>query len=145
MIDFVDMEDKHHRNAVLRKLLDAMKSDKARTKVLHFSSIGLVEMTRQRVRRSLESVSYQSCPYCGGRGIVKSPLTVSIEIIREAEARLRSVKYKKLEIRLHPCLKEYLLANYKDRVNRLGKRYRSGIDIVEDHALHIEDYRMKLK
>ncbi|MCM8761378.1 MAG: Rne/Rng family ribonuclease [Candidatus Omnitrophica bacterium] len=83
IIDFIDMEYAEHRKNVFRALERALENDKAKTKILNISSIGLVEMTRQRVRESIESKSYQKCPYCNGRGIVKSISTVSIELIRK--------------------------------------------------------------
>ncbi|MBN1871763.1 MAG: Rne/Rng family ribonuclease [Candidatus Omnitrophica bacterium] len=145
VIDFVDMEQKDHRNIVFRTLLTALKSDKARTRVLNFSSIGLVEMTRQRVRRSLESVSYQACPYCQGRGIVKSPLTISIEIIRELEGHLRGQRYKKVEIDAHSSIKNYLLEHYKNTFKQLGRRTRSHIMVNGIESLHVEEFKINVK
>ncbi|MFH0763726.1 MAG: Rne/Rng family ribonuclease, partial [Candidatus Omnitrophota bacterium] len=72
IIDFIDMEYPEHRRNVFKTLERNLEDDKAKTKILNISSIGLVEMTRQRVRESIESKSYQKCPYCNGRGIVKS-------------------------------------------------------------------------
>jgi len=145
VIDFIDMECKEHKNIVFEILLDALKNDKAKTKVLNFSSIGLVEMTRQRMRKSLEGVSYQHCPYCSGRGIVKSVLTMSIAIIRQLEKRLMSERYKKVELIVNSHLKEYLLQNYKATLDLLGRRARCSITVVEEPYLHIEDFRINLK
>ena len=145
VIDFVDMELKEHRNAVFQVLLNALKDDKARTRILNFSSIGLVEMTRQRMRRSLEGVSYQGCPYCSGRGVVKSPLTMSIEIIRQLEKRLKGERYKRVEVIVNANLKEYLLQNYKTTLAWLGRRSRCNIVVTEEPYLHIEDFRINVR
>lgn len=145
VIDFIDMERREHRNVVFQMLLDALKNDKARTKVLNFSSIGLVEMTRQRMRRSLEGVSYQDCPYCSGRGIVKSALTMSIAIIRQLEKRLTGERYKRVEVTVNSNLKEYLLKNYKATLDLLSRKSRCNIVIVEEPYLHIEDFRINVK
>jgi ribonuclease G len=145
VIDFIDMESKDHRNAVFQALLSALKKDKARTKILNFSPIGLVEMTRQRMRRSLESASYKDCPYCNGRGIVKSELTVSIEIIRQLEKKLTGIRHKKVEVLVSPSLKTYLLQNYRTTLSFLGKRARSHITVVDEPFLHIEDVRINVQ
>src|SRR3989338_8288133 len=79
IIDFIDMEYPAHRKAVFKTLEKQLEDDKAKANILNISSIGLVEMTRQRVRKSMESKSYQKCPYCSGRGIVKSIPTISIK------------------------------------------------------------------
>lgn len=144
VIDFVDMELKEHRDIVFQTLLNALKDDKAKTKVLSFSSIGVVEMTRQRMRRSLESVYYQGCPYCRGRGIVKSRLTMSIEIIRQLEKTLKSQRYKRVEVIVNSSLKEYLLQNYKITLALLGKKSRCNVVVTEEPYLHIEDFRINV-
>lgn len=145
VVDFVDMELKQHRDAVFHTFLSALKDDKARIKVLNFSSIGLIEMTRQRMRRSLESVSYQSCPYCSGRGSVKSPLTMSIEVIRQLERSIKGERYKRVELLLNSRLRDYLIQNYKRTLDVLGKRSRCNIVLTADPHLHIEDFRINIK
>lgn len=145
VIDFIDMELKEHRDAVFQILLNTLKNDKARTKILNFSSIGLVEMTRQRMRKSLEGVSYQSCPYCSGKGIVKSTLTMAIEVIRQLEQRLKGQRYKRVEVTVNLSLKEYLLENYKTTLSILGKNARCNIILNEAPYLHIEDFRINIQ
>ncbi|MEA3306004.1 MAG: Rne/Rng family ribonuclease [Candidatus Omnitrophota bacterium] len=144
VIDFIDMESRNHKNGVLGTMIHALKNDKARTKVLNFSSIGLVEMTRQRMRKSLESVSYHSCPYCSGRGTVKSLLTMSIEILRQLEKKLSGQRHKKVEIVVNPSVKEHLLQNYKKTLNSLGRRSRCNIVVIDESYLHIEDFRINI-
>ncbi len=80
--DFIDMRKDKHRRGVERALRDAIKRDRARTKILRTSPFGLVEMTRQRVRPSLKTSVYRDCPTCGGTGVVKSAETMAIEVIR---------------------------------------------------------------
>jgi len=145
VIDFIDMDRKENRNAVMDTLLKALKNDRARTKVLNFSSLGLVEMTRQRMRQSLESVSYQNCPYCNGRGIVKSPLTMSIEVIRLLEKRLRTLRRKRVEVLVNQELKQYLVDNYKKTLTTMGRHSRCNITLIEKPDLHIEDVKISVK
>ncbi|MHC4398242.1 MAG: Rne/Rng family ribonuclease [Planctomycetota bacterium] len=80
--DFIDMRKEKHRRGVERALRDAIKRDRARTKILRTSPFGLVEMTRQRVRPSLKRSVYCDCPTCGGSGVVKTAETMGIEVIR---------------------------------------------------------------
>ena len=144
VIDFIDMDSKDHRNKVLHTFMHALKDDKARIKVLNVSSIGLVEMTRQRMRRSLESVSYHSCPYCSGRGTVKSLLTMSIEVLRQLEKKLSGQRHKRVEVFVNSSVKEYLLQNYKETLRSLGRRCRCNIVVNDEPYLHIEDFRVNI-
>jgi ribonuclease G len=71
VIDFIDMRRGEHVRTILNELREGVRRDKAKIKILQFSHIGLVEMTRQRIRKGIESTLYHTCPYCGGRGLVK--------------------------------------------------------------------------
>ncbi|MBM3862961.1 MAG: Rne/Rng family ribonuclease [Verrucomicrobia bacterium] len=90
VIDFIDMRHRKDQQAVYKAIKDRLKRDKAKTQVLQISAIGLMEMTRQRLHESLRDTMYEPCPYCQGRGRVKSPMTMSVEIQR----RLNSVIQK---------------------------------------------------
>ncbi|HZZ70800.1 MAG TPA: Rne/Rng family ribonuclease [Pirellulales bacterium] len=80
--DFIDMRKERHRRGVERALRDAVKRDRARTKILRISPFGLVEMTRQRIRPSLKKSVYKDCPCCVGTGVVKSSESMAIEVMR---------------------------------------------------------------
>ncbi len=90
VIDLIDMRHRKDQQAVYKAIKDRLKKDKAKTQVLQISSIGLMEMTRQRLNESLRDSMYEPCPYCQGRGRVKTPMTMSVEIQR----RLNSVIQK---------------------------------------------------
>ena len=145
VIDFIDMERREHRSTVYQVLTRALKSDKAKIKVLNFSAIGLVEMTRQRMRKSIEGAAYQNCPYCNGRGIVKSPLTMSIEVIRLLEKKLKNERRKRVEVLINPGVKDYILEKYKKNLILLGRKARCNIVIKDDAHLHLEDVRITVK
>jgi Rne/Rng family ribonuclease len=83
VIDFIDMIKEGHRQELFNLLLSSVKRDKAKIKILKMSEFGVVEMTRQRIRKGVKKVSYQNCPYCSGRGSVKSITTMAIEVLRE--------------------------------------------------------------
>jgi ribonuclease E len=80
--DFIDMRKERHRRNVERALREAMKRDRARTKILRTSPFGLIEMTRQRIRPSLKRSVYKDCPCCTGTGVVKTAESMAIEVIR---------------------------------------------------------------
>lgn len=80
--DFIDMRKEKHRRGVERALRDAVRRDRARTKILRTSPFGLIEMTRQRIRPSLKRSTYRDCPYCSGTGVVKTAESMSLEVMR---------------------------------------------------------------
>lgn len=141
VIDFIDMEERRHRQELFETLKKALKRDKARTKVLNISPLGLVEMTRQRMRKSVESISYKICPYCNGRGSVKSVVTVSIEAKRKLIQAMKVQGRSKEEIVLyvHPDVCRHLLTQDKGSISFLENKYRRRIIIRENPAFHIEE------
>src|SRR6202011_929671 len=80
--DFIDMRDEKHRRSVEKAMRDAVKRDRARTKILKISAFGLIEMTRQRIRPSLKRSVYQDCPHCHNTGQVKTTESMSIDVMR---------------------------------------------------------------
>lgn len=98
IIDFIDMSEAEHRRKVLGALEKALEDDHARTQVCNVSSLGLVEMTRKRIRESLEHVLCQPCPVCSGRGSIKSPETVCYEIFREILREARQFDARQLMV-----------------------------------------------
>ncbi|HET8707329.1 MAG TPA: ribonuclease G [Pseudomonadales bacterium] len=83
IIDFIDMQEDEHKRQVLRVFEKALERDHAKTKITQVSELGLVEMTRKRTRESLQRTLCEPCPYCDGRGVVKTAETVCYEIFRE--------------------------------------------------------------
>ncbi len=143
IIDFIDMEFADHRRTVSRTLERNLESDKAKTKILNISSIGLVEMTRQRMRKSIEGKSYQKCPYCNGRGIVKSVPTIALEIMRKLEGSLAQTRSRDVFVSLHPEVAYYVSAPERNMVKPLERRFRRNIRVIEDPNLHIEDIKIE--
>lgn len=89
VVDFIDMRHRRDQMAVFRAMKERLKRDKAKTQVLQISSIGLMEMTRQRLNESLQDSMYEPCPYCMGRGRVKTTMTMSVEIQRTLNSIIR--------------------------------------------------------
>lgn len=139
IIDFIDMLSHEHRRHLFRVFRDAMKRDRAKTNILQMSELGLVEMTRQRIRASLESAVYDSCPYCEGKGIVKSVTTMTIQAIKEMKKTLNGVKNKVVNVYLHPEVAERMLRQEQRSIRELEHSARSRIFILADPSLHRED------
>jgi ribonuclease G len=88
VVDFIDMRHRKDQLAVYKAMKDALKRDKAKTQVMQITPIGLMEMTRQRINESLLDYVNDHCPYCHGRGRIKSVMTMSVEIQRQLKATI---------------------------------------------------------
>src|SRR5437764_9017992 len=108
IIDLIDMESAEHRDQVYRALKRALVEDKARTNVLEISELGLVEMTRKRVRQDLRALLSTQCPTCKGNGVTKSDETLMSELFRAIRAKASGAPGKEIVARVHPDLAQYL-------------------------------------
>ena len=121
IIDFIDMEVPEHREQVEKAVKRALAEDKARTNVLAISELGLVEMTRKRVRQDLRSLITESCPLCRGAGVVKSSATLAAEVFRAIQARAAEAAGREVVVRVHPAFAEYLDAEHREVLPRLAE------------------------
>jgi ribonuclease G len=117
IIDFIDMERPEHRDQVFRALTRVLADDKARTNVLEISDLGLVEMTRKRVRQSLRSLFCSPCPTCKGSGVVKSDAALAAEIFRKVHAC--AAGGLEVVVRVHPHMAHHLEVEQRDGLERL--------------------------
>jgi ribonuclease E len=108
MCDFIDMRSDKHRREVEKTFRAAMKGDRARSRVQRISSFGVVEMTRQRMRPSLQSSTYLACPNCGGSGYVKSHESCAIELIRLLNLAASKEPIRRVELFVSPEVADYL-------------------------------------
>src|SRR5690606_7089648 len=106
--DFIDMRKEKHRRGLERALRDALRRDRARTKILRTSPFGLIEMTRQRIRPSLKRSVYRDCPCCNGRGVVKTAESMAIEVIRLLMMAAQHEGVAKISVRVHNDVAAYL-------------------------------------
>jgi ribonuclease G len=120
IIDFIDMESAEHREQVYRALKRALTADKARTNVLEISELGLVEMTRKRVRQDLRALLTESCILCKGAGVVKSAATIAAEIHRAIRPKVTTGEGREVTVRAHPEVAAYLDAEGRDDLQRLA-------------------------
>lgn len=143
IIDLIDMRHKKHRNAVYQALKEALRKDRARTNVLPISPLGLIEMTRQRVDESIEATMYTDCPYCAGRGSVKSPLNMSVEIQRRLmailrQSRERSQPMPELLIVVNPTILSRLKEEDEELLLTIQNKFNGRLCFRGDPNCHIE-------
>jgi ribonuclease G len=145
IIDFIDMEHPDHRDQVFQALLRALADDKARTNVLAISELGLVEMTRKRVRQSLPSLFCAPCPACKGSGVIKSDATLAAEILRKIQAGAREGAGPEVVVRAHPETAHYLDVDRREAVDRLQAMIGRKIAIHVATSFQREQYEVTFK
>src|SRR6185436_2545541 len=118
ILDFIDMERAEHRDQVFKALKKVLADDKARSNVLEISELGLVEMTRKRVRQSLQSLFCAPCPACKGSGMIKSDAAIAAEILRKMQAGVRDAAGTEVVVRGHPETAHHLEMDRRDAVDR---------------------------
>jgi ribonuclease G len=140
--DFIDMESKQNREKVLQELRTHLARDRARTKAFQVSELGLIEMTRQRVRPSLYQSLTEPCPTCAGTGRIFSPETVARRIERAVRRAAVDGKEKSLVVRLHPEVALYLLENESRFGKELQKQTGLQLALRDDPLLHQDEFRV---
>jgi ribonuclease G len=140
VIDFIDMEERRNREKVLQALEEALRADRAPSKVLPFNEFGLVAITRKRTRQALERVLCQPCPYCTGSGMVKSVPTICYEVQAEARKMAPELDSPSLTLRVHPEIAKALKTRESGLVDELERLAHKSIIIQADPTLHWEQY-----
>ena len=143
--DFIDMETKSNRDRVLQELRTHLGRDRARTKAFAVSDLGLVEMTRQRVRQSHLQNMTESCPTCHGTGRVFTAET----IVRRVERSIRRMgvegRRDHLVVKLHPEVAMYVLEHEKDLLKKLEKLAGFGLELRDDPLLRPDEFKLVVK
>jgi ribonuclease G len=140
IIDFIDMEERRNREKVMAVLEEALRADRAPSKVLRFNEFGLVAITRKRTKQALERTLCQPCPYCTGSGMVKSIPTLCYEIQTEARKMAPEVVAGSLTLRVHPEISKALKTRESGLVEELERWTKKSIIIQADPTLHWEQY-----
>jgi ribonuclease G len=140
VIDFIDMDDRKNRFKVMAALEEALKSDRAPTKVLQFNDFGLVAITRKRVKQSLERTLSVPCPTCQATGMVKSPATVCNEIYTELRKMRKHFEGADVLLRVHPETVKVLKSNNASWLTEFEELIGKNILIKSDPTLHPEQF-----
>jgi ribonuclease G len=143
IIDFIDMEKEANRKKVYEALKEALKRDKARTNILKISELGLVEMTRQRTRESLENQLLRPCPHCDGLGKIKSPATVAYEVLRTIRRQQTDGGADhNIVVRMHPDIANFLYDEQNNSLENLERDINRRIIIKASQEFHQEKYEI---
>jgi Rne/Rng family ribonuclease len=140
VIDFIDMDERKNRFKVMAALEEALKNDRAPTKVLQFNDFGLVAITRKRVKQSLERTLSVPCPTCQSTGMVKGPTTVANEIYIELRKMKRHLEGSDVMLRVHPETVKVLKSNGGSWINEFEELLGKNILIKSDATLHPEQF-----
>ena len=146
VLDLIDMKSRRDQQMVYQRVKDGLRRDKAKTHILPISALGLMEMTRQRHTESVRSAVYDDCPYCKGRGKVKSSLTMSVEIQRKLgeilKKRTRDESDFQLRIVVHPTVLERLRKEDEKLLIEMEKRYFGKLSFRAEPAFHAEQCKI---
>ena len=140
--DFIDMETRSNRDKVLQELRTHLGRDRARTKALAVSELGLVEMTRQRVRPSLWHSMTTDCPTCAGTGRVFTPEVVARRLERALRRAGHEHRERQLTVRLHPEVALYLLEEEPKLLQTLGKLTGLDLELRDDPMIRLDEFRL---
>ena len=148
IIDFIDMKNKGDQRKVFQKMKSSMADDKAKHNILPISQLGIMQITRQRHDESNSSGIYEPCPYCSGRGIVKSPRAVSIEIQRKITSVVRRLREENIEkeailkIFLHPSTLRRLRGPDSKLIDRMERNYGLKLTFEAAETYHVENFKL---
>lgn len=140
IIDFIDMESQSDRDKVLNALIEALKKDRARCNVVKISEIGLVEMTRQRTRESLERRMCEPCFYCDGKGTLKSKQTIVYEIFRQLLNRGKNLFEPSIMVHAHPEVVDLVYGEEHENLTKIEEQLKKQITVRPRGSFHQEQF-----
>jgi ribonuclease G len=140
--DFIDMESKQNRDRVLQELRTHLSRDRARTKAFQVSELGLIEMTRQRVRPSLYQTQTAPCPTCAGTGRIFTPETIVRRMERAVRRAAAEGREKALMVRVHPDVALYILEDEPGFLRALDKQHRVQVALRDDPLMQPDEFRV---
>ncbi len=138
--DFIDMEKQQNRDKVFKSLHESLGRDKAKTNVLRISELGLVEMTRKRVRESIGRILHERCGYCAGQGSVKTATTVAYEIFRELRRSAGAYKDPTMVVQAQTEVANVLQNDEREELRHLMDRFNKSIQVKPRSDYHREQY-----
>lgn len=142
MVDFIDMEAEGDRRKVTQHFRSLLKGDRARMTTLPISGLGVLEMTRQRIRQSVRTALFSTCPNCGGTGVTRSEESLGLDFIRQLRQKL-SERQGTLEVRLHPKGASYVQNARRIDIADLEREYASRVVVKTDMAFPFDAMEFK--
>ena len=142
IVDFIDMEKEENRHKLFSVFQEAMSKDRAKCTILEVSELGLIQMTRKRVRESLERVLCEPCSYCDGKGFIKSPTTVAYEIFMELRRIGVTQKNCKIMITANPLVADMIYDDEREGIEKIEKENNFKIIVKADNTFHQEFFEV---
>ena len=142
--DFIDLRYERHRRDLERRLHENLKQDRAKTKVLRMSDFGIIEMTRQRMRPSFKRSVYFDCPHCKGAGLVKTPESMSLDVMRRLRIAIHDNRVQRVELAVCPDVAFYLQNKKRAPLGALEEMYKKRIVVRADHQLGLDEMKIDL-
>jgi ribonuclease E len=142
--DFIDLRFERHRRELEKRLHDNLKKDRAKTKVLRMSQFGIIEMTRQRMRPSLKRSIYFDCPHCKGSGLVKTPESMSLDVMRKLAIAMNDQRVARVELAVCPDVAFYLLNKKRDQLAQMEAEMGKRVLIRHDTHLGLDEMKLQL-
>lgn len=140
--DFIDMRDNKNRREVEKVFRNSLANDRARSRILKISAFGIIEMTRQRFRPSLQLSNYLKCPYCTGSGMIKSSESAAIEIMRTLNMAAARKEVKKIQLSVPPRIADFLLNQRRAAIAKIELNEQKQIIIRPDETCWAEQYNV---
>jgi ribonuclease G len=141
-IDFIDMSQERNRRKLLRTMREALVTDRAKTTVSEINELGMVEMTRKRVKHNLVKALSQPCPYCEGSGQVRSVTTMTFDTIRKLQSMFITSKEKRVILQVHPDVARRLDKENKSMLDEIAERFTREITVESVSDFHIHDSKV---
>ena len=143
VIDFIDMQETRHLRQVERRLKEAMKSDRARIQIGRISGFGLLELSRQRLRPSLQEASTQTCPHCRGAGFIRSTESMALQVLRALEEEGTRHNLSEVTVSIPSSVALYVLNNKRTVLSDIENRYGFRIALLGDDSVVSPDMRIE--
>ena len=144
VVDFIDMEDPKNNAAIEKRMKEAMKNDRSRVQIAKMSCFGLLEISRQRTHSSFFESNYKVCPFCHGKGLIRTIESSCVLILRSIEEEGIKSRSAALNVFVPADVAIYILNNKRDALIDLEKRYNMRIVISADNEMKsVEDYRVE--
>ncbi|MDC0492908.1 Rne/Rng family ribonuclease [Alphaproteobacteria bacterium] len=142
VVDFIDMEENRNQHAVERRMKDAMRNDRARIQIGSISHFGLLEMSRQRLRLSINESISNLCPHCEGTGRVRSIDTAALQLLRSIEEEALKGKMDELHITAHRDVVLFILNHKRSAIAEIEARFGIMVILLSDNSLIAPEYKV---
>lgn len=143
VIDFIDMEDSRNNAAVEKRLKDAMKADRARIQLGRISAFGLLELSRQRLRPSLQEINFERCPHCQGTGLIRSQESAALAVLRAVEEEGIRKRSAEITVTCAPHVTLYILNHKREALADIERRHGLRVYLLADDHLTGTDHRLE--